>query len=186
VLTLNLALYFKPAFSGNKNLYLMGMDQGGLSLPWTQLGTWSSNGASPPVLLAFTPSSGSGTSQTFQIQVSDGDGASDINYLEPIFVTANGNNCVFYYSRAGNSIQVLNDAGAAWLPAVAIGGIATSENSYCGVSAAATSTVIAGNVLTLNLAVYFKAAFAGTKRIYLMGMDNGGLQLQWTAVGTWM
>jgi hypothetical protein len=41
ILTLNLKLTFKPAFLGQKNIYVMAADQRGNSSGWQQLGTWT-------------------------------------------------------------------------------------------------------------------------------------------------
>jgi hypothetical protein len=40
-LTLNLAMTFKPAFAGAKNIYMYGVDVSGPNSGWQQLGTWT-------------------------------------------------------------------------------------------------------------------------------------------------
>jgi hypothetical protein len=184
ILTLNVALSFTPAFNGTKTFYIFGADNSGLALPWTQVGTWSSN-ISPPALVSANPTSGSGDTQTFQFQVSDAGGASNITYLETLFVNTNGSRCVIYFYPAANQLELLNDAGTAWLTPITIGSAATSQNSSCILNADASSVQSAGSILTLNLALSFTAAFSGTKTFYIFGADNSGLSLPWTQVGTW-
>ncbi len=183
ILTLNLALSFTAAFNGTENFYIFGADNSGLSLPWTQVGTWSSN--SNPTLVFANPTSGSGDTQTFQFQVSDPGGATNIQYLETLFVNTNGSRCVIYFTPATHQLELLNDAGTAWLTPISIGSDATSQNSSCTVNAAASSVQSSGNILTLNLALSFSGAFSGTKTFYIFGADNSGLTLPWTTVGAW-
>jgi hypothetical protein len=183
-LTLNVALSFTAAFNGTKSFYIFGADNSGLALPWTQVGTWSSN-INPPALVAASPTSGSGNTQTFQFVVSDAGGASNLTYLETLFVNPNGSRCVIYFYPAANQLELLNDAGTAWLAAITIGSTAVSQNASCIINAAASSTQTAGSVLTLNVALSFTAAFSGTKNFYIFGADNSGLSLPWTQVGTW-
>jgi hypothetical protein len=142
-------------------------------------------GPTPPALVAASPTSGSGASQTFQFQVSDGVAASNISYLETLFVNTNGSSCVIYFNPAGNQLQLLNGAGTAWLSPITIGSTATSQNSECVLNAATSSVQSSGYILTLNVALSFTAAFNGTKTIYIFGADNSGLALPWTQVGTW-
>src|SRR5438132_779004 len=63
-LTLNVAVTFKPAFAGNKSIYLEVDDHGGKisAGPRAQLGTW--NVAAPPTVVSLAPNSGAGFSQT--------------------------------------------------------------------------------------------------------------------------
>jgi hypothetical protein len=41
VLTLNLKLVFKPAFSGAKKIFLLALDRAGLNTGWQQIGSWT-------------------------------------------------------------------------------------------------------------------------------------------------
>src|SRR4029077_53633 len=77
-LTVNLALSFKPAFGGAKNIF---MDAGdGLNSGWQQRGTWTVPTVAP-TLVSVAPSSGSGSSQTFSFVYSDVKGYASITSL---------------------------------------------------------------------------------------------------------
>ena len=78
-LTLNVTLTFKPAFTGAKNVYLHAVDVSGANSGWQQLGTWTvAFTAGTPSTVSVTPSSGSGTSQTFALQYSDTAGGGEL------------------------------------------------------------------------------------------------------------
>jgi hypothetical protein len=65
-LTVNVALTFKSAFAGKKNLYMNAQDSGGWSGAQV-MGTWfvPAPGNQPPTNISVTPPSGSGWVQTF-------------------------------------------------------------------------------------------------------------------------
>ena len=56
-LTLNLAMTFKPAYAGAKNIYMHAVDISGTNSGWQQLGTWTVTGA------CRCPNSGFGDTQ---------------------------------------------------------------------------------------------------------------------------
>jgi hypothetical protein len=57
-LTLNLALTFKPAFTGARNVYMDVYD--GLDSFWQLKGAWTVTDSSPPSAVSVTPAAGSG------------------------------------------------------------------------------------------------------------------------------
>jgi uncharacterized repeat protein (TIGR01451 family) len=187
-LTLNLAITFKSAFAGAKNLYMYGADTGGTNSSWQTRGTWTATSAVPVVTAdSVTPSSGSGSSQTFALQYSDTAGASSVStvwvWFNATFSTA-ANSCMVYYDRAATTVYLINDAGTQWLPG-APGSPATLQNSQCAVNLASSSAVLNGNVLTLNLAMTFKSAYGGAKNTYMYGADLGGTNSAWQTRGSW-
>jgi hypothetical protein len=182
-LTLNLAITFQTAFAGAKNIYGQAVSGSGSS-GWRQLGTWTVPSA-PPAAVSVTPSSGSGSSQTFSFVYSDAKGYAAISTASIILnATLSGTgSCYLYYTRATNMIYVANDAGSAWLTPKTLGQTGTVQNSQCGVDAAASSSSGSGNNLTLTLALTFQSAFSGAKNIYMEvfdGQDSG-----WQLKGTW-
>jgi hypothetical protein len=187
-LTVNLAITFKAAFAGPKNIYGEAQNPSGDS-GWSHLGTWTavSGGVTltPPTVVSVTPSSGMGTTQTFGFVFSDPAGATNIASTQMDInasLTA-ASACYFYYSRASNSIQLANDAGS-FGAASTIGVAGTQQNSQCSVDAGASSVTMSGNTLTVNLAVTFKAAFAGPKNVYAEAQNPSG-DSGWTKLGTW-
>jgi hypothetical protein len=187
-LTLNLAITFKPAFAGAKNIYLYGADVSGSNSGWQQRGTWTvPSGIVTVTANSVTPSSGSVATQTFALQYSDSAGAASLQTVYVYFnatLASPSNSCFLYYNIAANQINLLNDAGVAWMTATPGAGT-TLQNSQCWLNVAATSVAQNGNTLTLNLAMTFKTAFAGAKYIYMYGADVSGPNSGWQQLGTW-
>ena len=276
-LTVNLALTFKPAFAGAKNIYMQTQDAGGLVTGWQQRGTWTigsgpaaltittvsplpggnqdvfysqtleaTGGTTPytwsvgaglppglslsssgvlsgtpstigtynfsvqvsgggtatkpfsltiggptsvaPTAVSVTPSSGSGSSQTFAFLYSDPNGFADLPWAQMVFhVNLNSpvNSCYAHYNRPANLVWLLNDGGTTWLGPVGLGIGGTVENSQCIVNAGDSSSSGVGTDLTVNLALTFKPAFAGAKNIYMQTQDEDGLATGWQQRGTW-
>ena len=140
-----------------------------------------------PIWLSLTPSAGSGNSTTFQIKFSDTNGANDFsNYQILVNSSFTGlNACHAVYNHSQGLLYLLNDNGTAWLGGLPPGALNTISNSQCSIALPGTSVSALGNELTLNLAMSFTAAYAGTRNIYLLAIDNGGLRADWTPRGTW-
>jgi hypothetical protein len=181
-LTLNLALTFQTSFSGTRNIYMEVYD--GLDSGWQQKGTWTVPGGSlGPV--SVTPSSGTGSSQTFAFVFSDPQGYTAISNVSVIFnssLTGNGA-CYLLYYRGSNVLYMANDASTGWLPPVVLGQSGSVQNSHCTVNAAGSSALGSGNNLTMNLALSFPPAFQGTRNIYMEAYD--GTDSGWPQKGTW-
>ncbi len=184
-LTLNLALSFKPAFAGAKGIYTEVYDGTGDS-GWQQRGTWTVPGTGPPVNVSVTPNSGSGTSHTFAFAFSDPQGYTAILSAQMLIngSLAAAGGCYLFYNRAAGIVYLTNDAGTAWQSPVTLGQSGTLENSQCSVDPGNSSASGSGTGLTLNLALSFKAAFAGAKNIYMEVYDGTG-DSGWQQRGTW-
>jgi hypothetical protein len=81
-------------------------------------------------------------------------------------------------------LDLLNDAGAMNFFGLALPGGASAQNSQCGISASGSSVSIAGNTLTLTLAITFTSAFTGNQVIY-MAARTAAANSGWQALGTW-
>jgi glucose/arabinose dehydrogenase len=190
LLTVNLAMTFKPAFAGTKNIYMYVANASGMNSGLQTRGTWTATGGATVVTAdSVTPASGSGTSQLFAARYSDTAGATDIATAVVLFngtsSTSAANGCVMYLNRPGNTLSLLNDAATTWTTA-AIGSAGTLQNSQCTITLGASTTVTtAGNVLTLNLAMTFKPAFTGPKNVLLYGASAGGMDSGLQQRGTW-
>jgi hypothetical protein len=136
---------------------------------------------------SVTPNSGSGTTQTFALAYSDTAGTSDLTqvwaWFNATFASTAANSCLVYYVRGTNTLNLINGAGTAWL-SLPLGGGGTLENGSCAIALGSTTTALAGNTLTLNLAVTFKAAFAGDKSVFMYA-TNGSQNSGWQTRGTW-
>ncbi len=186
-LTVNLNFTFKPAFAGAKNVYMQVQDNGGLGTGWQPRGTWTTGPDSPPVAVSVTPSSGSGSPQTFSFLYSDPNGFADLSWAQTI-VNASLTGlagCYTHYDRLANQVLLLNDSATAWLGPVTLGTATNVQNSQCIVNAISSSVSGVGNSLTVNLNLTFKPAFAGAKNVFIQAQDNGGLGTGWQQRGTW-
>ncbi len=138
-----------------------------------------------PSAISVTPSSGSGSAQTFAFVFSDPNGASDIVTAQidiASTLTVSGA-CYLYYPRALNEIYLANDTGA-WQGPIALGSTGTLQNSQCSINVGSSSATLSGTTLTLNLALSFKTAFAGSKNIY-METQNASHNSGWSSFGSW-
>lgn len=186
--TVTLALAFTQAFDGAKNTYGQAQNAEGLVSGWQALGTWTvavSN--QPPQAVSVTPSSGSGSSQTFGLVYSDPNGASDLTSAQVVINTGlNGTGaCWVSVDPIHALISLRNDVNSAWLGPIALGTSTTLQNSQCTVSAAKSTVVYSGNTLTVNLALAFTQAFGGAKNIYSQAQNAEGLASGWQPLGTW-
>jgi hypothetical protein len=184
-LTLNLALSFAPAFAGMKNIYMY-VQNAAVASGFTQEGTWTVPVPAGPVPVSVTPSGESGSSQTFAFAFSDSAGASDITAAQIGFNTsmAGTNSCWMYYAAATETIYLANNAGAFAGGGLVLGSSGTLQNSQCTINVATSSVLLSGDTLTLNLALSFTPAFAGTQNIY-MYVQNATLSNGFTQEGTW-
>lgn len=188
-LTWNLAVWFTSRFGGTKNVYMMAFTEGGASTTLQASGTWTIPAG--PIITAnsVTPASGSGSAQTFTLQYGDTAGAADIASAIAWFgggSTASGAaSCMASYNAVANTISLLNDAGTQWTTQT-VGQSGWIQNSQCVVILGSSTTIArAGNTLTWRLAVLFKAAYRGSKTVYLYADDGDGASSGPQARGTW-
>jgi hypothetical protein len=186
VLILSLKITFKPAFAGGKRVYALAVDRTGLSSGWNQVGAWTNPGASPPSV-SVTPASGSGTSQTFSLVVTEPTGSANITsvyFLVGSSLTS-ANACQIAHDRRSNLIWLIGDNGTSWLGAGYVGSGWSIANSQCTLDASASSVSASGTTLTLNLKLSFKSTFSGTKNLYSQAINQSGLNSGWVQLGTW-
>jgi len=191
-LTLNLAMTFKAAFAvpPTKNIYAFATSVSGATSGWQLRGTWTIPSTLPPLVVtadSALPNAGTGTTQTFALQYSDTAGATDLSAAWAWFSATFGSSassCLAYHDRAANTVNLLNDAGTGWMSA-SLGAAGTPQNSQCAIAmGGSTTTAVAGNRLTWNLALTFKPAFAGAKTVFMFG-TNGTANSGWQNRGTW-
>jgi hypothetical protein len=91
---------------------------------------------------------------------------------------------LFYYTRATNTLALLNDAADGYLTA-AVGGGGTLHNSQCAIGLGSSAAVFNGNTLTLNLAMTFAPSFAGAKMIFMFAANGTGTTSGWQSRGAW-
>src|SRR6185503_13638288 len=94
------------------------------------------------------------------------------------------NSCMVYYTRATNTLNVLNDAGTTWMAGV-VGTGGMLQNSQCSIPLGTVTALASGNTLTLSLPMTFAARFSGLKNIFMYAANAGGINSGWQALGTW-
>lgn len=136
------------------------------------------------------PASGSGQSQTFQLQYSSSAGGADLHGSQAslwVWITNNFNgptakSCMLYYTPGTSVLQLLKDDGSTW--AVSASGTTALSNSQCSVDRSALAISTAGNTVTLSLPVTFTTSYPGTKSVYMFATD-GTFNSGWQNRGAW-
>jgi trimeric autotransporter adhesin len=188
VFTLNVAVSFKPAFTGLKNAFVYAAGNSGLNTGWVPAGTWTTGPAAPPTVVSLTPNGGTGTSQTFAVQVSDPNGLADLKTVHLLFSPSSAtqiSQCSVFYNPATNQLYVYNDGNTALSAPLTPGAAGTVSNSQCTLSGPGSSVSTSGNVLTLSVAVMFQATFTGLKNAFIYAGAVNGTSTGWVLKGSW-
>jgi len=181
-----LAITFKGAFSGLKNIYMYGAD-GTINTGWMRMGTYGviTATSSVPSADSVSPSGSGGAAQDFTFLFSDSQNAANISTAAILFASslAFPNSCLVMYDRNRKSIQLEwdNASGADEMP---VGSSSTLQNGQCLVGA--TSVTNSALSITITLAITFKDTFTGLKNIYMYAADTDGtINTGWVGTGTW-
>jgi len=181
--TLSLALTFSG--TGLENVYLMGTEKNGSSTGWVQAGTWGAPPAGTPAVVSVSPSSGTGTSQTFTGNFTDTAGGPSLGSMYMLFNTSlSGTNaCYIEYFVVGNIIELKNNANTGYVGSITPGSSGSLSNSQCTVYGTGSSYSTGGTSGTLNLNI----TFASTSPVltYLYAADRSGANTGWVQAGTW-
>jgi len=181
--TLVLALTFASGTAAN-NIYVFGGDKNGSNSGWVKEGTWGGAAAAPTVV-SLTPNAGSASTQTFNVVVSDTNGAAHLNAFYVLFntsVTA-AHGCYVLYEPLAGVLYLKSDDGTTNSAPLTPGGTGSVSNSQCTLSAAGSSYATNGNTATLGLAI----AFSGNPliNIYVYAADKNGKNSGFVQEGTW-
>jgi hypothetical protein len=154
------------------------------------LGTWTVGSTvtnQTPVPVSVTPSSGTGTSQTFSTVVSDANGYTDINTVYFLIdKSVNGvSACFILYSRSSGTFRLASDTGASWSAGITPGVSGSASNSQCTLSGTGSAVSGSGNNLTLQLALSFTSTFTGTRNVYVAAIDQSSAMSSYGNLGTW-
>ena len=184
--TVNLALSFSSGFGGAKNVYGYAQAAGGLNSGWTALGNWTVT-AGPPQAVSVTPSTGTGSSNTFSFLYSDANGASDLGILQVVVNSSLSGyqGCYISIDPVHKTLLLLNDGATAWQGPITPPTAGTLANSQCTINGGSSSIALSGNNATVNLALSFSGSFVGAKNVYGYAQAAGGLNSGWTVLGNW-
>ncbi len=185
---LSLFYLFQPGFGGVKSLLMYSQDRANTIAGWQLRGGWTVPalaGNTQPAVTYFAPNSGTFPQNAFVMQVTDLNGANDIN---EVILLINGsfgytNACYVRYRRAQNQLQLLNDTTSQFLGNLTPGASGTIENSKCLLSAAHSSASISGNILSLVIYLSFKTLAGGSNQIWTLVSDQSATFLGWKSQG---
>jgi hypothetical protein len=191
-LTMNLNMTFSGSFNGNQTIFMDAIDKSGLTSDWQNRGSWTVNSILPPTSDSVTPSSGSGSSQSFTFHYSSSNGAGYITNADAMFNTSLGgsNACLALYDKPSSAVYLYTDIpgnGASGALTVAADGSMSGSlsNPQCTLTGAGSSVTGSGNTLTMILNMSFTTSFSGTKTIFMYASDAGGMESGWVSRGTW-
>ncbi|PWT98654.1 MAG: hypothetical protein C5B51_28725 [Terriglobia bacterium] len=141
----------------------------------------SASGWAAPSIVSVLPVSGTGSSQTFAVTVSDPAGPTSIwGFSFLINAGINGANaCWIWFDHTANTLQLAYDDQSGFSPAITVGTNFSLSNSQCTVSASGASVSTSGNNLTVNIPLTFTLAFFGNKNSYVLAYDTGDQNSGW-------
>jgi hypothetical protein len=186
-LTLNIALSFSSTFVGSKNVYLYASGLSGKNSGTVTAGTWTAGTSTGrPAVISLSPNSGPVTSETFTAVFSDPNGAGDLNEVLLLINSSDtgANACFVYYQPQGNHLYLANNADSWITPGLTPGVAGTDSNSQCTLNAGSSSVTMAGNDLTLSVALSFSSTFVGPNKIYLYASGLSGENSGTVTAGT--
>jgi hypothetical protein len=130
-----------------------------------------------------TPSSGSGSLQSFTVTASTAVSPSDLTTLSMQFLpTTDLGGCHVVYNRTAGAIGLYSDTGST-LNTKPIGSSATLANSSCAVGYSVVNT--SGGTVSLTLILVFSSPqFSGPRQIQINAANPYGAS-GWQSRGTW-
>lgn len=187
--TINFA--FKPAFAGNKIVYLGVSDLTGYSTGWQAAGIWQVPGPQITTTAVVGASGGAevlpgiGGPGDVEFTFSDTKGSQDIgvvNILVGTVLDGHGT-CYVAYDRRVNRVYLVNDNGDALIPALPTAGpLFEASNSQCSVAVEVTAS--GGNTLTLSVGIQVFSITGLNQIIWAAARDvNESNNTGWQAVG---
>jgi parallel beta-helix repeat protein len=186
-MTVNAAMTFNSAFSGELATFMQGFDVTGAYTGMTQFGNWmaSAGGQAPgPYVVGISPLSGAGSSTTLTFTAGHTSGVSSLSFVTLLIssVIVGGTPCQAFYFPAANVLNLVNDAGTAMVSAngIAPGTAGSLANSRCTINTGTASRTVSGNNVSVNLPMTFSTAnFPGAKNVYVNAFDNFGFLSHW-------
>jgi hypothetical protein len=184
-LTFTVAITFKGAFNGAKNIY-MEDSTASLNSGFVLMGTYTVNAGGAPAAVSTVPGSGSGPGERFSFTVADPAGSGFINSAAILFASSfnTSNACYLIWDGTANTISLTFDNPANGQTPFAPGAQGIATNEQCTMNAFNSTIVRGATQVIITLDLTFNSTFFGAKNIYLYAGEafaNSG----WTTVGTW-
>lgn len=183
-LVLKIPITFKPAFAGTKGVFVTAWDQANASSGPVDTGVYTVN--DPPSVVSVSPNAGAGTSERFQVRLTDPNGGGDIQAAFLAFnkIESAAGGCLIYYERGYTRLFLLNDAGSDFT-GVTPGSSETAVNSKCTLKGAGSSFTVSGNDLVLQADLTFQPAGTGAQNMYVAAVDRAGAVLTLVKAGSY-
>ena len=188
-LTVNANLVFKQA--GARNIYMRAMNLGQADTGWVQRGTWNHLTAAEGTM-SLTPSTGSGTTQTFSLTYPDPPGFAGAAFGWVQFLVAAATDgggqpfCFVHYDRGGNGLWMYSSDVGFFLGPVTPGTASNAlSSSACSVNTAAATVSNTGGNLVVTLPITMKAPMSGAKKTFQRTLDVLNRDTGWQQTGTW-
>ncbi|HYM08907.1 MAG TPA: glycoside hydrolase family 18 protein [Terriglobales bacterium] len=191
-LTVTMAISFSSTYTGTRSIFAFAADSASSS-GWKTLGSWTVTDPPPtlgPPTVSVSPNSGSGSSTTFSVAVTDGSsGFSAINQADLFIGNTVGaaSSCYIDYNATTSTVSLQNDAATGWSSATP-GSAVTLQNSQCSVNAGLVTVSGSGNTLTLKVPVAFTTSYTGTRTLYTFGaytVSGVTYSSGWQNAGSW-
>ena len=140
-----------------------------------------------PAFLGITPNTGSGASVTFTVDVADANGSNTIDSAQFLINShfSGQQSCHLAYVPTTNLFYLLNNNATAWLGGLPPGTNTVIANGQCSLNIKTATVTKLGNLITLTFPMTFSQTYPGTKFLYLLAVDKGGLRADWAAYGIW-
>jgi Chitobiase/beta-hexosaminidase C-terminal domain len=140
-----------------------------------------------PSAVSVSPSSGSGTTQTFTYVASSPNGSGYIEAVQMLlsWTVWGPGACWVDYVQSSNLLYLMNDQGTSWGTGVAPGTSGTLSNSQCQINTGSATASGSGNDLTVKLPITFLSGYLGLLQNWVVAYDNSGANSGWVELGTW-
>ncbi len=170
-LTASFALTFADGFAGTYDLIMYVYDESGAVSSVTDRGNLTVTADAAPTTTSVSPNSAtvsSGAQQIFAAAYTDANGYADIKHVFLLINSAVSGSgaCYVHYNEDTNRMAVRS--GSSWkFTSTGPGSGSAVSSAQCSLDPAASSVSRSGNDLTVNYAITFTGAMAGTQNLYL-------------------
>jgi hypothetical protein len=188
VLALSLAITFKPAFVGPRNVYIYVEYKDGRKPTFRKEGTWlvtnKQQTSAKAEAITLAPSSGEGQSADFTVNLVPAGAVRRVGVLYNTHIDGR-TACYIFYNPVENTFGLMKDSGDSVESLIA--GKPLVENRQCALTGAGHARAeINNDALTLSLAITFKPAFAGPRNSYVYVEYKDGRKPTFQQEGTWL
>jgi uncharacterized repeat protein (TIGR02543 family) len=191
-MTVRVPVTFKGAVTPVMGTFLQALDVTGAWTGMTQFGNWVPSASTPkagPSIAGVASSTSAGSYAVYSITASHTSGASSLSMIHLLLSTGitAGNPCQAVYFPGNNTLNLINDTGAALVSAAGVtpGTAGSIANSRCAINTGLASRSVAGNNVTVTIPLNLQAStFAGTKKVYVNAFDAFGQLTHWVQAAT--